>query len=144
MKVLVANLGSTSFKYRLFDMAGERQLARGGVERIGAPESRCFAEIGERRSEDTRSVPDHAVAVQREWGEEFPVLRWGFHGASHRYIAERTAELTGRRDLRLISCHLGGSSSLCAIRDGCSVATSMGMSPQSGLPQNNRIGDFDL
>ena len=46
-------------------------------------------------------------------------------------------------DLRIISCHLGGSNSLCAIRDGKSVATSMGMSPQSGLPHNNRVGDFD-
>ena len=46
MKILVANLGSTSFKYRLFDMADERQLARGGVERIGSPESPCFVEIG--------------------------------------------------------------------------------------------------
>jgi acetate kinase len=51
--------------------------------------------------------------------------------------------MLGRRDLRVISCHLGGSSSLCAIRDGQSVMTSMGMSPQSGLPQNNRVGDFD-
>jgi acetate kinase len=70
--------------------------------------------------------------------------RWGFHGASHRYIAERTAELLGRTDARVISCHLGGSSSLCAIRAGTSVATSMGMSPQSGLPHNNRVGDFDV
>jgi acetate kinase len=51
--------------------------------------------------------------------------------------------LLGRADLRIVSCHLGGSSSLCAIRNGQSVATSMGMSPQSGLPQNNRVGDFD-
>ena len=49
MKILVANLGSTSFKYRLFDMADERQLARGGVERIGAAESQCFVEIGGKR-----------------------------------------------------------------------------------------------
>ena len=69
---------------------------------------------------------------------------WGFHGASHRYIAGRMAELIGRDDLKLISCHLGGSSSLCAIRAGKSVATSMGMSPQSGLPQNNRVGEFDV
>ena len=46
MKILVANLGSTSFKYRLFDMADERVLARGGVERIGSPQSRCFVEAG--------------------------------------------------------------------------------------------------
>src|SRR5207244_12377568 len=77
------------------------------------------------------------------WAEEHHVRRWGFHGASHRYIATRTSQLLGRKDLRIISCHLGGSNSLCAIRAGQSVATSMGMSPQSGLAQNNRAGDFD-
>lgn len=242
MKVLVANLGSTSFKYRLFDMAGEKQLARGGVERIGSPESPCFVEIGGKRQELKAPVPDHAVAVlqclrqltdpasgclkdpsevaaigfkavhggrisgvQRvtpevlaamdemskvapahnppyikamrllseklpqiplvaafetgfhatvpdrlrfypapfEWGELLHIKRWGFHGASHRYIAQRTAQILGRSDAKIISCHLGGSNSLCAIRDGKSVATTMGMSPQSGLPHNNRVGDFD-
>jgi acetate kinase len=242
MKVLVANLGSTSFKYRLFDMDGERQLARGGIERIGSPESRCTVQIGEARHERVLHVPDHAeavrqclaqltdrdtgcladadevaaigfkavhggtasgvqrvtpevlhameevnhlapahnpayVAAMRQLGEQLPdiplvaafetgfhqtipdrnrhyavpyewsrdclVRRWGFHGASHRYIAVRTAELLGRDDLRIISCHLGGSSSLCAIRDGRSVANSFGASPQSGLPHNNRVGDFD-
>ncbi len=242
MKILVANLGSTSFKYGLFAMADERQLARGGVERIGDAKCPCFVEIGGQRQEQVAAVPDHAVAVQQcltqltdprhgclanasevsaigfkavhggrysgvqrvtedvlaameemaavapahnpmyiramrqlsrqlpelpliaafetgfhetvperwrhyaipsAWAEVHQIKRWGFHGASHRYIALRTAELLGRRDLRLISCHLGGSSSLCAIRDGKSVATSMGMSPQSGLPHNNRVGDFD-
>jgi len=81
--------------------------------------------------------------VPAEWSEQLSIRRWGFHGASHRYIAERTAELLGASDLQIISCHLGGSSSLCAIHDGQSVATTMGMSPQSGLPQNNRVGDFD-
>jgi acetate kinase len=242
MKILVANLGSTSFKYRLFDMADERQLARGGVERIGSAESRCVVEIGGRKQELSAPVPDHAVAVRQcleqlthpqtgclqsagdvsaigfkavhggrfsgtqrvtadvlaamedmnqvapahnppyiramrllaeklpeiplvaafetgfhatvadrwryypapyEWADQMQVKRWGFHGASHRFIAGRVAELLGREDLRVISCHLGGSSSLCAIRGRQSVATSMGMSPQSGLPHNNRIGDFD-
>ena len=64
MKILVANLGSTSFKYRLFDMTTERQLARGGTERIGSPESKCFVEIGGKRHEQTAQVPDHAVAVR--------------------------------------------------------------------------------
>ncbi len=82
-------------------------------------------------------------AIPYEWFESHGVRRWGFHGASHRYIAGRTAELLGRADLRIISCHLGGSSSLCAIRNGQSLATTMGMSAQSGLPQNNRVGDFD-
>jgi acetate kinase len=78
-----------------------------------------------------------------EWAERLHIKRWGFHGASHRYIAQRTSQLLGRYDLRIISCHLGGSSSLCAIRGQQSVATSMGMSPQTGLPHNNRVGDFD-
>jgi acetate kinase len=82
-------------------------------------------------------------AVPYEWAEEFQLQRWGFHGASHRFVAERMRQLTGNADLRLITCHLGGSSSICASRGGRSVATSMGMSPQSGLPQNNRVGDFD-
>jgi acetate kinase len=84
-----------------------------------------------------------AYAAPFDWAEKHHVRRWGFHGASHRYIAGRMSELLGRSDLRIISCHLGGSNSLCAIRNGRSVATSMGMSPQSGLPQNNRTGDFD-
>ena len=242
MKVLVANLGSTSFKYRLFDMSTEQQLARGGVERIGSPESRCFVEIGEYRGELTQPVPNHGTAVDacisqlthpthgclqnaseisaigfkavhggrlsgvqriddkvlaamdemnsvapahnppymaamkqlasmsshiplvaafetdfhqtipEAWkryaipasiASALPIRRWGFHGASHRFIGWRTAQLMGRTDARIISCHLGGSSSLCAIRDGMSMATTMGMSPQTGLPQNNRVGDLD-
>src|SRR5205823_152460 len=82
-------------------------------------------------------------AVPHDWIEQHGVLRWGFHGASHRYIAQRTAALLHDPAARIISCHLGGSSSLCAIRDGRSVANSLGMSPQSGLPHNNRVGDFD-
>jgi acetate kinase len=242
MKILVANLGSTSFKYRLFDMADERVLARGGVERIGSDRSRCFVQAGNLSDENLVAAGDHAVAVrlclqqlsdpklgclkdplelsaigfkavhakgitgvQRvieevleamkayadvapahnppyvkamrllakelpeiplvaafetgfhesiapanrlyavplEWATKYGIQRWGFHGASHRYIAERTAKLLNNPEARIISCHLGGSSSLCAIEKGCSVATSMGMSPQSGLPQNNRVGDFD-
>src|SRR5262245_66278442 len=65
MKILVANLGSTSFKYRLFDMADERCLARGGVERIGAAESPCFVEIGGKKAEQKAKVGDHAAAVRQ-------------------------------------------------------------------------------
>src|SRR5438132_1390157 len=64
MKILVANLGSTSFKYRLFDMADEKLLARGGVERIGSERSRCFIEAGGTRVEAETTAPDHAVAVR--------------------------------------------------------------------------------
>ena len=64
MKILVANLGSTSFKYRLFDMAGEKLLARGGVERIGSPESKAFVEAAGQREELTVKAKDHAAAVR--------------------------------------------------------------------------------
>lgn len=244
MKVLVANLGSTSFKYRLFDLSDESQMARGGIDRIGQPgaESSCFAEIAGQRHELSQVVPDHAAAVSIclqqltdpehgclksvaevggigfkavfagsmsgvrivsepllqkmedlsdiapahnppyvramrqlqqafpeiplvaaletgfhetipfehrayavpwEWYTQHEIRRWGFHGASHRFIAGRTAQLLGRDDLKIISCHLGGSASVCAIRNGESIAASMGMSPQGGLPNNNRVGDFD-
>jgi len=101
-------------------------------------------------------------AVPEEWAAA-GVVRNGFHGASHKFIAERTAELAGYEDLaesirglyqhgpapecarnfRVISCHLGGSSSVTAMRDGIAQGCSLGMSPQSGLPQNNRVGDLD-
>jgi acetate kinase len=92
------------------------------------------------------TIPDRNAlyAVPTDWMEKHLVRRWGFHGASHRFVATRVTELVAaKRPLRAISCHLGGSSSVCWIRDGKSVGTSMGMSPQSGLPQNNRAGDFD-
>lgn len=242
MKILVANLGSTSFKYRLYDLSDERQLARGGIDRIGQGQSACFVEIGEHRDDVTQNVANHADAVRicldqlmhpewgclksvsevaaigfkavfagnlsgirivdepllvkmeeladiapahnpmyamamrqlrsgfpeiplvasletsfhdtvppanrcyavpYEWFEQYEICRWGYHGASHRYLSVRMAELLGRQDLKLITCHLGGSNSLCAIRHGVSIANTLGMSPQSGLPHNNRVGDFD-
>lgn len=242
MKILVANLGSTSFKYRLFDLPAETQLARGGIDRIGQSESACFVEIGGHRQDEVLSVPDHAAAVKIcldqlmhpqfgciksvgevaaigfkavfagklsgvrivdepllqkmeelfdiapahnpmyakamrqlrsafpeiplvaaletafhetipdanrcyavpfEWKEQYEVCRWGYHGASHRFLGTRMSQLLGKSDLRLVTCHLGGSNSLCAMRSGVSQANSLGMSPQSGLPHNNRVGDFD-
>lgn len=94
-----------------------------------------------------RTMPESAASygVPREWREKFGIRRYGFHGASHRYIGERVPALLGRRPegLRLVSCHLGGSSSICAIRDGASVDTTMGFSPQSGLENATRHGDLD-
>ncbi len=239
MKILVANLGSTSFKYRLFEMEPEREvmLAAGGHERVtdyGEAIDRSLADLraaghlaegetvdavgfktvlgknltgcvpaddrviealeglaviapahnpayaagirgfAERLPEAKRVAlfetafyqwmpePARRYAVPKSW-HEAGVRRHGFHGASHKYVAERSAELLGRDDLaeavrqlyrdgpatgvyppcRVVSCHLGGSSSITAIRDGVAVGTSMGMSPQSGLPQNNRVGDLD-
>jgi acetate kinase len=245
VKILVANLGSTSFKYRLYDLGdpAEPLLARGAIERIGSESSKVSIRSPRGEIELVEPVSDHGAALQLcleqltspefgviqsaadvsaigfkavhargisgvhlvdervldameqfsqvapahnppyikamrllrsrfpglpliaafetgfhlsipeatrryavpdSWAKDFGIERWGFHGASHRYIAERMAELLGRQDARVISCHLGGSSSLCAIRDGKSIATSLGMSPQSGLPQCNRVGDFDI
>lgn len=81
--------------------------------------------------------------VPYEWRREYGIRRYGFHGASHRSASERTRALLGRNDIRHISCHLGGSSSVAAFRNGVAVDTSFGASPQSGLPQNNRVGDID-
>jgi acetate kinase len=86
-------------------------------------------------------------AVPYEWRTEFGIRRYGFHGASHRSAGERVKAAMvpmGLAELRHISCHLGGSSSVAAFRDGVAVDTSFGTSPQSGLPQNNRVGDIDV
>ena len=90
------------------------------------------------------TVPQHArlYGVPAAWRDE-GVERYGFHGASHQYIAERCAELMGR-PIRLVSCHLGGSSSMCAIDRGRSMDTTMGFSPQSGLENATRHGDLDV
>ena len=92
-------------------------------------------------------MPERAAryGVPAEWREHCGIRRYGFHGASHRYVSERAAELLSRPadSLRLVSCHLGGSSSICAIDGGRSVDTTMGFSPQSGLENATRCGDVD-
>ena len=240
MKILVANLGSTSLKWRLFDFSknAERLLHKGGLERVSDyPKAieECLAQLKSagaianeqelsavgfktimardlngcvrldepavrameafngiapahnppyitgirlfaKRMPDTPLIglfetafyqwaPEAALryAVPESWYQA-GVRRWGFHGASHKFIAERSAQLLGRDDiarrtqnlyldggrtpvnkpdLRVISCHLGGSSSITAILNGVAVGNSLGMSPQSGLPHNNRVGDLD-
>lgn len=101
-------------------------------------------------------------AIPKAW-RDLGIRRYGFHGASHKFIAERSAELIGNEvvaerarrlyvdgpgdytgaPVRVISCHLGGSSSVVGINNGVAIGSSMGFSPQSGLPQNNRVGDLD-
>jgi acetate kinase len=80
--------------------------------------------------------------VPKQWGDEYHVKRWGFHGASHRYIAHRVAELVGREDLRVISCHLGGSSSLCAIQGLESRGHVDGHEPAIGFAAQQSGGGF--
>ncbi len=261
VNILVANLGSTSFKFRLFrfsgtdananatlgvDSSAPELLAKGGYERVtdyGKAIDDCLGELQTaghvrttadlhgvgfktvlgknltgclRADTDDRVIaaldgfkeiapahnPPYALGIARfreklpgvplvalfetafyQWVPESAsryavpqtwsdagVRRYGFHGASHKFVAERSAELLDRSDiadrvrllyqagatpvaprasgaaaapLRIISCHLGGSSSVTGIRDGVAIGTSMGLSPQSGLPQNNRVGDLD-
>jgi acetate kinase len=240
MKVLVANIGSTSLKWRLFDFSNsaERLLHKGGFERVtDYPKAieDCLAQLKEvgaiaserdlaavgfktvlaknvsgcvriddrvlKAMEDYNGIapahnPPYVTGI-RQFAQRMPgtplvglfetafyqfapeaqmryavpdawyeagIRRFGFHGASHKFIAERSAELLGREDvakrareqyvngattpvngpaLRVISCHLGGSSSITGIRNGVAIGNSLGMSPQSGLPHNNRVGDLD-
>jgi acetate kinase len=90
------------------------------------------------------SIPEKRAiyGIPYEWKEKYGIRRYGFHGSSHSYIAARVKELNPLAN-KIISLHLGGSSSICAIKSGKSVACSMGATPQSGLFQNNRVGDFD-
>ncbi len=75
--------------------------------------------------------------------KQHAIRRYGFHGASLEYLSTWTAEKMGRNDLKLVCCHLGGSGSLCAVKNGISIDTTMGMGLQCGVLQNNRIGDMD-
>ena len=239
MLILIANLGSTSFKYRLFRMeaGGGEVVAKGGYERVTDHAEVIADALEQLEFDDAIQSPDDIDAVGfktvlgkdlsgcviadqavidalegfaavapahnppyaegiRQFGKLLPnaklvalfetafyqwtgpasynyaiprswreagIRRYGFHGASHKFVAERSAEMCGREDVaetvrrlyldgpppasatpfRVISCHLGGSSSVTGIRDGVAIGTSMGFSPQSGLPQNNRVGDLD-
>ena len=242
MNILICNVGSTSLKYQLFDMAaGERVLASGGAERVGAAKSlfyhknnltsqsiredAVFPSHGEAISAmltqllngviasleeiscvgfkvvhakgvtgvqyltedvlqamaDFNSVapahnPPYISAIRQfaalmpntpligsfetafhanipaeaylypiplELSKQHAIRRYGFHGASLEYLSTWTAQAMGRDDLKLVCCHLGGSGSLCAVKNGISIDTTMGMSLQCGVLQNNRIGDMD-
>jgi acetate kinase len=93
------------------------------------------------------SIPVEAAtyALPREWNHAYGLRRYGFHGLSHAYAVRRAAELAGRplADLRVVSCHLGAGASLCAVRDGRSVDTTMGFTPLAGLVMQTRAGSID-
>jgi acetate kinase len=241
MKILVCNVGSTSLKYRLFDLTnGEDTLCEGRMERVGTQSGAWMhKDAGEDAVRQTLPIPDYATGIRlmqeallartlpsydaldciafkvvhaqgvtgvqplnesvlsamaafntvapshnppyiaaiRQFQEALPstpmigsfetgfhagmppkaflysvpislykehaIRRYGFHGASHEYVATRTAELMGRENFKLISCHLGGSGSLCAVVNGKSVDTNLGFSLQCGIMHNNRCGDID-
>ena len=94
-----------------------------------------------------QTMPSKAYmyAVPYEYYEKDGVRRYGFHGTSHRYVSKRCAELMGKpiEELKIISCHMGNGSSICAIDHGKCVDTSMGFTPLVGLPMGTRCGDLD-
>ena len=85
-------------------------------------------------------------AIPYEYYTDLHVRRYGFHGTSHRYVSARAAEMMGKpiEELKLISCHMGNGSSICAIDGGKSVDTTMGMTPIAGVPMGTRCGDIDV
>jgi len=248
MKILVINAGSSSLKYQLFDMEGEKVLAKGLCERIGIDGHLKHSPLieGKKVFDEDISLPTHAeaiaavidkltskdfgvvssmseinavghrvvhggeffsssvlitdevmkaiedctplaplhnpanitginackkvmgdkvpqvavfdtafhqtmpgkaftYAIPKEYYEKDKVRRYGFHGTSHRYVASRAAAMLGKpiEELKLISCHMGNGSSICAIEGGKSVDTSMGFTPLVGLPMGTRCGDLD-
>jgi acetate kinase len=92
-----------------------------------------------------RTIPREAsvYALPVRWREEWGVRRYGFHGLSVEWCAERVPQLLGRSVQRLVVCHLGGGSSITAVRDGRSVDTTMGFSPLEGVPMTTRSGSVD-
>lgn len=81
--------------------------------------------------------------VPYRWYEELGVRKYGFHGTSHRYIAGEVKKILGRDEFKLISCHIGSGGSICAIKDGKCVDTSMGFTPLAGIMMRTRSGDVD-
>lgn len=246
MKILVLNCGSSSIKYKLFEMTSKAVLAQGGVEKLGLPDSflkltqpngekvvltkampehtvgiefiletltseayGCIASLdeigavghrvvhgGERfcKSElitdeiiaqvklcaelaplhntanlkgveaiqkilpnvpqvavfDTsfhQTMPDYAYmyALPYEYYEKYGVRRYGFHGTSHRYVSKRACDFLGLdyENTRIITAHIGNGGSITAIKNGCSVDTSMGLTPVEGLMMGTRVGNVD-
>jgi acetate kinase len=92
-----------------------------------------------------RTIPDAAAtyALPAEWRRRWNLRKYGFHGLSHQYVAERAPEVLGRALPRLVSCHLGAGGSLCAVADGRSVDTTMGFTPVDGLVMATRSGSVD-
>lgn len=211
MNILVCNTGSTSLKFKLYEMPGEKMLLKVKKERVtdyeagirefmdSLPEGTQIDAVGFKTvlSKDHygvhviddevirgmevymavapahntfylrsirvfkklmpktplvgvfetafhQTIPEvnYIYPVPYEWHEKYGVRKFGYHGASHGYVASKLSEALGEK-YRAVSCHLGGSSSISAIVDGKCFDTSFGMSLQCGVPQSNRCGDVD-
>ena len=87
----------------------------------------------------------YVYPIPYEYYKKYGIRKYGFHGTSHKYVAGRVAELMGKdiKDLKIVNCHLGQGASVCAIQDGKSVETSMGLTPLGGIVMGSRSGDLD-
>ena len=87
----------------------------------------------------------YTYAIPYEYYEKYGIRKYGFHGTSHQYVANRVAEILGKdvKELKIVNCHLGQGGSVCAIQNGQSVETSMGLTPLGGIPMGTRSGDLD-
>ena len=83
--------------------------------------------------------------IPYKYYEKYKIRKYGFHGTSHQYVSNRVAEIMGKdiKDLKIVNCHLGQGASVCAIKYGKSVDTSMGFTPLGGIPMGTRSGDLD-
>lgn len=245
MKILTCNVGSTSLKFKLYDMPKGQLLADGKVERVGSTDDALYTFSnrlsGYKVVQEKQCIPDYTTGIRRhlddltaqagvlseiralgavvfkcpiaegfpdvhmadedlfagmeafvsicgshntptirairlfkellpdtpmacafetgfhqtiplerriwgipyEWYEKYGIYRRGYHGASHNFISGEVERITGRKEYRMISCHLGGSSSVCAIQNGKSQDVSWGFSLQTGLPHAYRAGETD-
>ena len=85
----------------------------------------------------------YRYAIPTEYYKNDSIRRYGFHGTSHKYVTKRAIELMGRKDIKLVNCHLGNGSSMSAVKDGKCQDTSMGLTPLAGVPMGTRSGDLD-
>lgn len=95
-----------------------------------------------------QSMPKHAYlyAIPYEYYEKYNIRRYGFHGTSHKFVAQKACDILGKNweELKIITCHLGNGASITAIENGKSVETSMGFTPIEGLMMGTRAGDLDI
>ena len=94
-----------------------------------------------------QTIPEerYIYPIPYKYYEKYGIRKYGFHGTSHKYVAERVASLIGKdvKDLKIVNCHLGQGGSICAIKDGKSVETTMGLTPLGGIVMATRCGDLD-
>ncbi len=91
----------------------------------------------------TMDEKEYLYPVPSKWYKDYSVRKYGFHGTSHKYITKVMQEKLGKEDVNLISCHIGSGGSICCIKDGKSIDTTMGFSPNSGIMMGTRCGDID-